>query len=196
MFVQVIKGKTNDPEGMRRQGERWNEQVGPVAKGFLGSTSGVADDGTFVTFARFEDEAAARANFESPEQTAWWQEMSKYIEGEPSFRESNDVALLLDGGSDQAGFVQVMEGTVADRAKAESFETPEMLEQLRKARPDLLGSLRVWFDGGAYVEAAYFTSEEDARKGESSSDFTGPQEEYTALFGELSFIDLRDLQLS
>lgn len=196
MFVQVIKGKTKDPEGMRRQGERWNEQVGPVAKGFLGSTSGVADDGTFVTFARFEDEAAARANSESPEQTAWWQEMSKYIEGEPSFRESSDVALLFDGGSDQAGFVQVMEGTVADRAKAESFETPEMLAQLRKARPDLLGSLRVWFDGGAYVEAAYFTSEEDARKGESSSDFTGPQEEYTTLFGELSFTDLRDLQLS
>lgn len=39
MFVQVIKGKTKDPEGMRRQGERWKEQVGPVAKGFLGGTS-------------------------------------------------------------------------------------------------------------------------------------------------------------
>ena len=196
MFVQVIKGKTSDGEGMRRQGERWKEQVGSVAKGFLGGTSGVADDGTFIVFARFEDEAAAKANSDSPEQSAWWEEMSKYIDGEPSFRESSDVSLLFDGGSDKAGFVQVMEGTVADRAKAESLETPEMLEQLRQARPDLLGSLRVWFAGGAYVEAAYFTSEDDARKGESSSDFAGPQKEYTDLFGELSFLDLHDPQFS
>jgi quinol monooxygenase YgiN len=191
MFVQVIKGKTRDAAAMRKRSESWREELRPGAKGFLGSTVGVADDGTFIVFARFADEAAARANSDRPEQAAWWAETAKLIDGEPEFRESSDVTLMLDGGSDDAGFVQVMEGTV-DRTKAEAMETPEMLQQLRAARPDLIGSVRVWFSDGAFVEAAYFTSEEEARKGEASSDFEGPAEEFNALFGNMTFIDLRE----
>jgi hypothetical protein len=67
---------------------------------------------------------------------------------------------------------------------------------LQAARPDLLGGVRVWFPDGSYVEAAYFTNEDDARKGEASSDFTGPQEEYTELFGDITFIDLPNPQLT
>lgn len=192
MFVQVIKGRTRDAAGVRRQSERWRDDVRPGAKGFLGSTVGIADDGTFIAFARFADEAAARANSDRPEQSAWWEETSKFFDGEPTFRESNDVRTLFDGGSDTAGFVQVMEGTVTDRAKAEALETPELLAELRAARPDLIGGLRVWFDGGAFAEAAYFMSEEDARQGESSTDFSGPQQDYAELYGEMTFIDLRD----
>ena len=33
---------------------------------------------------------------------------------------------------------------------------------------------------------------EEARKGEASADFSGPQEEFMALYGEMTFIDLRD----
>src|SRR5262245_48724915 len=124
MFVQVIKGHTNDPEGFARQGERWQEEVRPGAVGYLGTTGGIAEDGTFIVFARFADEAAARANSDRPEQGAWWEETSKYVDGEASFRESSDVDTLFDGGSDKAGFVQVMEGTVTDRAKAKALETP------------------------------------------------------------------------
>jgi hypothetical protein len=164
----------------------------PGAKGFLGSTVGVADDNRFLAFVRFSDAAAARANSERPEQSAWWAEFSKCLEGEPTFRESSDIALLFDGGSDKAGFVQVMEGSVSDRAKAESLETTDMLEELRAARPDLLGSCRAWFDGGTFVDVAYFTSEDDARKGEKSEEFSGPSEQYQALFGEMKFLDLRD----
>jgi hypothetical protein len=192
MFVQVIKGRTKDAAGLRRQLERWRDEVKPGAIGFVGSTVGIADDGTVIAFARFDDEAAAKKNADRPEQTAWWQETSKYFDGEPSFRESSDVAPLFDGGSDAAGFVQVMEGKVTDRAKADAFESPEMLDQLRTARPDLIGGLRVWFPGDSFVDVAYFTSEADARKNEASTEFAGPQEEYMALFGEMTFIDLRD----
>ena len=45
------------------------------------------------------------------------------------------------------------------------------------------------------AEVAYFTSEADARKGESSSDFSGPQEEYMALYDEMKFTDLREPML-
>jgi hypothetical protein len=192
MLVQVIKGKTRDAAGVKRQLERWRDEVRPGAVGFLGSTAGVADDGTVIALARFADEAAAKENADRPEQTAWWQETAKLFDGEPSFRDSTDTGTLFEGGSDQAGFVQVMEGTATDRAKAEAMETPELMEQLRQARPDLIGSVRVWFPDNSFVEAAYFTSEEDARKGESSSDFEGPGEEFVAAFGDMTFTDLRN----
>ena len=196
MFVQVIKGRTNDAEGLQQQAERWAADVRPGAIGHLGGTFGIAEDGTFVVLARFEDEASARANSDRAEQRAWWEDVVRFIDGTPTFRESTDVTTLFGGGSDDAGFVQVMEGTVTDRAKAEAWETPELLAALRTARPDLLGGLRIWFPDGAFVEAAYFTNEEDARQGEASSEFTGPQEEYVSLFGEPTFIDLRNPQLA
>jgi hypothetical protein len=84
----------------------------------------------------------------------------------------------------------------AARAKVEAFETAEMLEQLHRARPDLLGGVRVWFDGGAFVDAAYFTSEAAARAGESSGEFSGARDEYGALFGDMTFLDLRAPQLA
>jgi hypothetical protein len=85
-----------------------------------------------------------------------------------------------------------MEGRVKDRARAEALETTEMMGQRRAARPDLLGSMRVWLPGDKFVEAAYFTGEEDARKGETSADVAGPQQAYMDLFGEMTFFDLRD----
>lgn len=192
MFVQVIKGSTHDPMKLRMQLERWQRELKPGAIGFVGSTVGIADDGTFIAIARFHDAAAARQNSDRPEQDAWWQETAKHVAPDTTFRESSDISTLFGGGSNDATFVQIMEGTVMDRAKAEAFETPEMLQQLRAARPDLLGAQRVWFEDGSFIEAAYFTSEADARMGESSADFAGPQMEYTTLFGEISFTDLRD----
>jgi hypothetical protein len=192
MYVQVIKGKAADPAALRTELERWRDEVKPGAVGFVGSTVGITDDGTLLALARFADAASAQANAARPQQDAWWQAASKHLEGAPTFRESSDVQEIFGGARPDAGFVQIMEGRVADRAKAQAFETPEMLAELQAARPDLLGSQRVWFEDGSYIEAAYFTSEADARSGESSDDFAGPQEEYVSLFGEMTFHDLRD----
>lgn len=192
MFVQVITGKTTDNAALRAQLERWPAELKPGAVGYLGGTMGIADDGTLIGLARFTDAASAAKNAERPEQGVWWEQTAKLLDGEAVFRESTDVGTLFDGGSDDATFVQIMEGTITDRAKAESFESGEMLEQLRSARPDLLGAVRVWFDGGKYLEAAYFTSEAEARKNEASAEFAGPQAEYAALFGDMTFTDLRD----
>ncbi len=133
MFVQIIKGKTSDPAGVTAQSKRWAAEVRPGAVGFLGSTGGVTADGTVIVFARFADEASAAANSNRPEQATWWETTAKYFEGTPTFRESSDITTLFDGGSDDAGFVQVMEGAVKDRAAAEAFETPEMMAALRAA---------------------------------------------------------------
>src|SRR3546814_9094548 len=54
---------------------------------------------------------SARANSELPEQSAWWEGMAKLYDGEPTFTESSDVTEWMGGGSDDAGFVQVMKST-------------------------------------------------------------------------------------
>lgn len=192
MFVQMIKGSTSNPAALRSRSDSWRDEIRPGAAGFLGSTGGATADGSFFLFARFTDEAAARSNSERAEQSAWWNETAALFDGTPTFRESSDVSTLFDGGSDRAGFVQVMEGRVSDRDKAEAFETPELLEQLRRARPDLIGAVRAWFGDGTFAEVAYFTDEASARSGESSADFEAPQQAYTDLFTEMTFSDLHD----
>src|SRR3712207_6106901 len=62
MFVQVIEGQTNDAGALRSQFGKWDREVKAGATGFLGSTAGVSEDGTFVAMARFESEEAARTN--------------------------------------------------------------------------------------------------------------------------------------
>jgi hypothetical protein len=190
MYVQVITAKAKDPAAVQAQGDRWADEVRPGAIGYVGGTAGIADDGTLVVLARFEDEAAAQANSDRPEQSAWWSEMEPLLD-DVTFRGSSDVALLFDGPSTAATFVQVMQGTAPDRAKAEALQTPELEAQLRTARPDLLGSMRLWFDGGDYLEAAYFTSEGDARSGEKAPEFEAPHDDFSVVFGEPTFLDLR-----
>jgi hypothetical protein len=194
MFVQVLKGKSTNPEAMLALGQKWQTELRPGAKGYLGSTVGAAADGTFVAVIQFTDDVAAKENSDRPEQDAFFKEMSQYIDGEPSFRESSDTSLLFDGPSEKATFVQLMESTCKDRAKAEAMEPP-MLDQLRTARPDLLGGLRLWI-GDKAIEVAYFTSEADARKAEQSADFSGPQEEFMSLYDNMTFTDLPNPQIN
>ena len=192
MFIQVIEGRTTDVDGLRRQFERWQDELGPDAKGYLGTTGGVADDGTAIVIARFESEEAARANSDRPEQGAWWSETAPFFSGEVTFRDSTDVDTTLAGGSDDAGFVQVMQGRVGDRARLRALEE-KFLPEMNAMRPDVIGSVRAW-DGDFFTEAIYFTSEADARKAESSMPDAGRPEfqEYASLVEDLRYTDLRD----
>ena len=117
MFVQVIEGRTKDPDGVIEMTERWQKELRPGAIGYLGVTAGVTADGRTIAIVRFEDEASARANSERPEQTAWFEGMAKLYDGAPTFTESSDITEWMGGGSNDAGFVQVMKSTGVDRAQ-------------------------------------------------------------------------------
>lgn len=193
MFIQVINGKTNDPKGLRTRLDSWETEVGPGA-GYLGVTGGIAEDGTVIMLARFADEAAATANSNRAEQSTWWNETEKYFDGDVAFRNCTEVELTLDGGSDSAGFVQVMQGRVANKARLRELEA-EFMPQLETMRKDVIGSVRAW-DGDDFTEAIYFTTEADARAGEAkmaADEGPGPNmEEFQALMQDLVYIDLKD----
>lgn len=198
MFVQIIEGRTSDPEGLLRQARVWDADLRPGATGFLGSTLGFTDDGRAVLLARFASAEDARRNSERPEQGTWWADTEKYFDLEaPSFTDSTDVTLLRGGGSNDAGFVQVMKSSGVDRGAVERLD--EDLEARDGIRPDILGLLRAWTGPDRHVEFAYFTSEAEARAAEE----TMPQQLGEELMAELQsqlanteFIDLRRLQLS
>jgi hypothetical protein len=193
MFVQIIEGRVADRDGLRRQMDNWNSELRPGAAGFLGSTAGVTDDGRTLALARFESAAAAQANSDRPEQGRWWAETEKYFDGPVTFTDSEDVETLLGGGSDDAGFIQVMKGRGTDRDRLhaidEGFE-----EHAGSWRPDLIGVVRTWTGPDSYVEVAYFTSEADAREGETKEpppELAAQMGEFEDLMANVEFLDLR-----
>ncbi|MDQ3767277.1 MAG: hypothetical protein M3346_08035 [Actinomycetota bacterium] len=190
MFAQVIQGRTGDAVALWNRMEEWDRNLKPGAEGFLGSTAGVSDDGEFITLARFESEEAARTNSDRPEQGEWWTETEKLFEGEVRFYDSTEVDLTLVGGSDDAGFVQVIQGRVKDKQRLGEMETKGET-WMQENRPDVIGSVRAWQDD-EFSEFIYFTSEEDARVGEKKeAPEMGSEEEWAGIMENVKFIDLR-----
>jgi hypothetical protein len=189
MFVQVIQGKTNDAEGFERHMSTWDTELKPGSKGWLGTTGGIAPDGTTIAIVRFESEDAAKANSDRPEQSAWFEQLSKYYDGAPTFRNSTDVE-TVGNPSDDAGFVQVMIYEVKDRPALEALEK-KVMPELMGGRPDIFGTFRVW-DGSTAIDAIYFRSEAEARDGEKKMDaeMAEQMKQFAELGGEPTFIDL------
>ena len=198
MFVQVIEGKTSNPEGLRRQFDKWVAELQPGATGYVGTTAGVAADGRVVAFARFESEEAARANSDRAEQGAWWAETEKLFDGPVQFSESSDVTTYLAGGSDDAGFVQFMKVAGVDRATVEQGDK-EFEPLAGELRPDLIGGVRVWTGPDSMIEANYFTSEAEAREGETKPpppEFAEGFAQFVEMMKNAEFIDISDPYLN
>jgi hypothetical protein len=168
MFIQVITGTVTDVDGFHEQEERWYSEIRPGAVGFLGSTSGITDDQRFFVAARFESAEAAAKNSERPEQSAWWSDVQKTV-SDVSFHDCSRVETFFGGGSNDAGFVQVMQGRVLDAAAIAGVEQRmlELEDTFRSARPDVLGEVLAYHDDGdTYSDIVYFTSEAEARANE------------------------------
>ena len=165
MFIQVIEARARDPRGLREEWQRWHRELAPGADGWLGDTGGVATDGTAIGIVRFESEAAARRNSDRPEQGRWWADFARYLEGEARFDDYAESELLLGGGSDNAGFVQVIRGRVKDVAEMRRLGS-QAEGLLRQHRPEVIGGSIAWKSDGDFTQTVYFTSEAAAREGE------------------------------
>lgn len=192
MFMQIIQGRVSNAEAARSTMDRWVRDLGPGAQGWLGGTYGVADDGTLLAAVRFESEDAARANSARPEQAAWWKEMESHFSGDVMFHNCTDVTLLLGGGSDEAGFVQVIQGRIRDRERAHV-----LVEQsgplMSKYRPDVIGATIAIDPNGFFTETVAFSSEKAARaaeKKEMPAEVKALLDEEMALLDDVKFMDL------
>jgi hypothetical protein len=199
MFVQVISGRTSQPQALVDAFDRWKADLSAGATGWLGSTGGVTEDGRFIAVARFESEEAAMANSARPEQDAWWAETAQLLDGEAVFRNSTDVTVDMSGDPDQAGFVQVMQGRGSDPERAKQLMAQDA-DRWAELRPDVIGSVTIGHDQGAYTMVMYFTSEAEAREGERKEvppQLRAQMEEMNSLIiGEPEFFDLKQPSIS
>jgi len=188
MFIQVMQAKCSRPDEVRAFMDKWSAVA---SVGFLGGTFGVTDDGDLLAIVRFESADAARANSERPETDAMSQEFASYLDSPIDFADYDDVTNIRGGGSDDAGFVQVIRGRVDDAARAKALA--QGFSEMTETRQDVIGgTLAIAADGG-YTETIYFTDEASARaneQGEPPPDDVRADLEWMA--AGASFYDLRN----
>jgi hypothetical protein len=196
MFVQVIKGKVSDSSAVRAALEKWANELGSGATGWLGSTTGVTDDGALIAVARFDTVENARRNSDRPEQGQWWAETERLLDGGVTFDDSTQVDDYVAGDPDTAGFVQVMQGRVSDLARVRAL-MQQRPDSFRELRPDILAVLNLGHEDGRWTSVAYFTSEAEARQRESQErppEFAEMMKEMAALsVEETTYYDLRQV---
>jgi hypothetical protein len=192
MFIQIMQGKCSRQDEMRSMTERWTSELAPGATGWLGGTFGFTDDGQAVAVVRFESREAAMANSQRPEQAAWWAEVERLYDGPVEFHDCNRVMMLMDGGSDQAGFVQVIRGKLDDPDALESG-IREMETMLHDARPEILGATLAIEDDGTFIETVAFTDEAAAREGEKKeipAEAAESLRQWNEMIHDVQFLDL------
>jgi hypothetical protein len=192
-----IQGQLRDQARLRRQWDRWHEDLAAQAEGWLGPRPGWPP-GRFIAVARFASEEAARRNSDRAEQGRWWAETADCFAGEATFHDCPEVDVFLGGDSDEAGFVQVIQGQAVDverlRAGAGQFET-----LLRTLRPDVIGGTVAWQGDEGFTQTVYFTSEAEGRAGErreAREELRGVLEEWQRLIIDPRYFDLPDPWLS
>jgi hypothetical protein len=190
VFIQIIQGKCTRQDEMHALADEWREKHAPTVDGWLGGTYGFTDDDMFFGVVRFENREKAMANSERPEQGAWAERMAALFDGPVEFHDSDDVTLLFEGGSDDAGFVQIIRGKVDDPSRLRAIMTSDATS-LHEMRPDILGATLAIEPDGTYTETVAFTDEESARKGESVQPPEDVRGELEYAMQDAKFYDLR-----
>lgn len=199
MFVQVFQGPVRSGADVVGLMDEWVRDLAPGAEGWLGSTTGVTDDGTLVALARFESEEAARRNSDRPEQGAWWERMAALFTSQPEFRDSATVDADTYGAPDEAGFVQVMQGRTSDPDRTRELMAADPTDW-QAFRPDILATLTAHHGDGDWTMAIWFRSEAEARAGEQQEPppaLKAMMDEMESLtVGERTFLDLRQPRMA
>ena len=188
MFIQVIQGRCTRQDELRAMAESWRRDLGGGAVGWLGGTYGFTDDDHFIGIVRFESREAATGNSRRPEQSAWAQQMRELMDGPVEFHDCDDVTMVLDGGSDDAGFVQVIQGRVDDpgRIKAMLADTT----MLHEMRPDIIGGTLAMEPDGSFTETISFRDEASARAGEQVEPPAEMRSDLESMMAGATFYDL------
>ena len=188
MYIQIIQGKCTRQQECRDMGERWLRDLAPGADGWLGGTYGFTDDDQFMAIVRFESRDAAAANAARPEQGRWWADMEALLDGPAEFHDCDDVTLMMDGGSDDAGFVQVIRGKVEDASVLKSMMADT--SALHEMRPEILGGTLAIEADGTFTETVAFADEESARRGEQLAMPDDVRQAMESAIRDVSYVDL------
>jgi hypothetical protein len=193
VFIQVIQGKCNDADRLHQMMDEWRETLEPGAQGFLGGTYGLTDDDEFIGVVRFDSRESAERNSNRPEQGEWWSRMAACFDGEATFHDCDDVMMMLDGGSDNAGFVQVIQGRLTDAGKFHELMDNQPMDMLHRERPDIIGGTIAIDKDGFFTQTVAFRTEAEAREGERREMPADMRERMAAMGSVESDVSYHDL---
>jgi hypothetical protein len=183
-----MQGKCSRPDELRALADTWRDEDGAGAVGWLGGTYGVTDDDQFIGVIRFASRDEAMANSARPETNAFAEKMAAVMEGPVEFHDCDDVTTWLEGGSDDAGFVQVIRGHTDDPERVEAML--QNTDDLREMRPEIIGGTLAIEADGTFFETIAFTDEESARKGEQLEPPAEVRAELESMMAGATFYDL------
>ena len=194
MFAQVIQAKTSNPQALDAAINRWLRILRRAPLAGWAAPAGLLKMAEPSPLCASNPRRMPAATADRPEQDQWWSETSKLFDGEATFRDSTDVSVDVQGDPDQAGFVQVMQGRSNDPERARQLMDQDA-DKWNAFRPDVVGSVAIGHEGGAYTMVMYFTSEAEAREGERKEpppELRAQMEEMDKLsVGETEFFDLK-----
>jgi len=186
----MVQGNCSRQDDMRRIVDDWCTSMADH-DGWLGGTYGFTDDDQFVGVVRFTSQSAAESAGMRPDAGMRWAAASDCFDGMPEIHMSEDVTLMLNGGSDDAGFVQVMRGRIGNIEKLREMNgDTAMTSMLHEARPDIIGGTLVIEADGSFIETIAFTSEAEARAGEQREMPAEVAADMAAAMQEVAYLDL------
>ena len=100
--------------------------------------------------------------------------------------------MFLGGGSDDAGFVQVIQGKLSDPERFRTFMSQPM-DALHEARPEILGGTIAIEPDGTFTQTVAFTTEAAAREGEAKDmpeDMREAAEDEFSVMQDVTYLDL------
>jgi hypothetical protein len=190
VFIQMVQGRCSRQDEMRQLVDDW---CGSMADrpGWLGGTYGFTDDDRFLGIVRFDSSSACKEAAAMDGAAMWWAGAEALFDGDCDVHESEDVSIMLAGGSDDAGFVQVMQGRVTDADRYRHFMTDTaMTSMLHDARPEIIGAILAMEPNGRFVETIAFTDEDSARRGEQIDMPADMEADFQAAMADVEYIDL------
>ena len=190
MFIQMVQGRCSRQEDMRMVVDDWCTSMASQP-GWLGGTYGFTDDSSFIGVVRFDSQDACERACERDDAGMWWAAAAQCFDSGPELHESSDVTMMLNGGSDDAGFVQIMRGRVGnvDKLRRMTGDT-EMTNMLSQARPDIIGATLAIEDDGHFIETIAFTSEAEAREREQMEMPAEVAGDMAEAMAEVEYLDL------
>ena len=141
---------------------------------------------------RFESREVATRNAGRPEQGEWWKQMSACFDGEVTFHDCDNAMLFLGGGSDEAGFVQIIQGRISDPDGFRQF-MEEPMDALQAVRPEIIGGTIAMEPDGWFTQTVCFRSEAEAREGEHKEMPAELRERYESAMSEMQDVKYLDL---
>ncbi len=191
MFVRVVQASVVSKPLLRNA---WEHLLDAFAMhdAWLGATGGIDKDGRFHAWVTFTDSDEADEVFNDPEVARWHDQFLHHL-AEANVTPTSDARVLIPGGG-SAGFVQFVAGDALDKEKLEAVMLA-FQQEVVEYRLDVLGSMIAWLGPDSFSSIVFFSSEAEARRGESL-EFPGG---ISALLGEvmqvlknLEYIDIRD----